>query len=64
MQLNLPGNTGKTPATYVQEYRKTSSTKTYHVRYVEANAWRQTKETAALRHKNKKANAWLNKYGV
>ena len=64
MRLNLPGNTGKTPATYVSSFKKLGQTKTYHARYVEANDWRQAKETANTRHKNKKANAWLIKYGV
>ena len=64
MRLNLPGNTGRTPATYVQEFRKTATTKTYHARYVEANVWRQAKETANTRHKNKRAQAWLTKHGI
>ena len=63
MRLNLPGNTGKTPATYVSSFKKLGSTKSYSARFVEANDWRQSKETAKTRHAHKRAKNWNNKYG-
>ena len=61
MQLNLPGNTGKTPATYVSTFKKLGTKTTYEQRYREAHEWR---ESSVNKDKVRKAQKWLTKYGV
>ena len=64
MRLNLAGNTGKTPATYVSTFKRLGVKTTYEQRYAEANSWRQAKPSSIVRRAKTKANNWLTKYGV
>jgi hypothetical protein len=61
MRLNLPGNTGKTPATYVSTFKRLGVKTTYEQRYTEAHDWRQSTPNAA---KLRKAAQWMTKYAV
>ena len=63
MRLNLPGNTGKTPATYVSDFKRLRVNTSYTQRYTEANDWRDPLITPKVQSRQRRAAKWLRKFG-